>query len=169
MSNKEWFWNLKMSLEKEITKLKENVKDITKILGVITEGRVLELEAHNNLEDILRDHIIWHKYGAPLLDEQLAKLDKTEKKELEELKNLVFENWKPEKKESGGEDKIAGVETVCPACGFKVNNFFKSGKELISEFEKCLDWIEFEYNEQGNISISHYIERVREIFRGRAK
>ena len=45
----------------------------------------------------------------------------------------------------------------------------KEMKELISEFEKCLDWIEFEYNEQGNISISHYIERVREIFRGRAK
>ena len=42
----------------------------------------------------------------------------------------------------------------------------KKYDKLIEEFEKIIDWIEEEYNEQGKISIKHYLERARERLRG---
>lgn len=73
-------------LQKQINELKKRIGDIDKILVVITEGRILELNTINNLEEILWKLFKRHEKSNPLTSfytELLEKLDgKTEKKEI---------------------------------------------------------------------------------------
>jgi hypothetical protein len=52
---------------KSINELKSDIGNINKILEVITEGRVLELVAFNNLEDVLRDYFKYRKDWSELI------------------------------------------------------------------------------------------------------
>lgn len=55
---------------------------------------------------------------------------------------------------------LYSADTIyCSKCN--INN----KKKLIKKFENIIDWIEKEYNEQGKISIKHYLERAKEKIR----
>lgn len=114
----------------------------------------LQIKAVLKDSDLLKASTVAESYN-----EQLEKLDsptspdpyypcgklKIEKKEAEPLNekaiteyNRGFENgynYAEEKLiEPENDDKIIGVETICPMCEYKLYYWFKSGKALIGEF-----------------------------------
>ena len=78
-----------MALEKEIAELKKNNSEVDKILEEMTEGRLLELNAYERLESVLKksfNYIInklrYNKYSLEIFNDKDHNFIKNQLKEL---------------------------------------------------------------------------------------
>ena len=68
------------------------------------------------------------------------------------------------------DDKLVGVETICPKCDYKLYYWFRSGKQVISEFVNDLnEYKELQISKAWRYDVKQFFIKLIKKWEKRAK